>query len=460
MFRQWKFTNITWVLVASSFISFSVQAALNDTGQFNCYAGGAYAPEDVTDCSDASVLSGQDAHFGRDAEAAAGRLAKVGGGAAGFDFSKICRDGSDCSQQVIPGTGFGDWACTRDNHTGLMWEMKIAEGTATDALQHKDATFGLSGSEAPKDGSCSLGTGNCKTDNYVTAINDMGLCGHNDWRLPAQRELLSILHHGKPGDRTVPKVDSTYFPNMAAGAYWNGDIFPPNLLQGGRMVSFTNGYADAISSTANAIRTVLVQGSPLPAADFEDNGDGTVTDRATGLMWMKCSYGQTYNSTLPGNECEGEIGAFIWVDALKEVDVVNGANSFGYDDWRLPNHVELNSLLDLERNSQTAIDESFFPGTPLEFYVSSTTYAQGPGNAWVVSFNMTENRNYGAIRNNTSRHKEPSILYRLRFVRNAPSNSPPVNPTEAEAIPLLDSRALLLLVLLLGGMSFVVTKKH
>jgi hypothetical protein len=51
-----------------------------------------------------------------------------------------------------------------------------------------------------------------------------------------------------------------------------------------------------------------VYGEALPVSSFEDNFDGTLTDRATGLMWQKCSSGQSWN----GNECTGFHEEMYW----------------------------------------------------------------------------------------------------------------------------------------------------
>lgn len=82
-------------------------------------------------------------------------------------------------------------------------------------------------------------------------------------------------------------------------------------------------------------------GVPWPDLRFADNGDGTVTDNLTGLMW-------TRDANLPGNYT-------TWQEAL---DYVAGMNAgiypnFGYTDWRLPNIVELESLSDMQRFSPT-----------------------------------------------------------------------------------------------------------
>ncbi len=64
---------------------------------------------------------------------------------------------------------------------------------------------------------------------------------------------------------------------------------------------------------------------------FTDNGDGTVTDNATGLMWPKDLAGAGV----------GGLGGFTWQQAL---DFAEGSDFAGYEDWRLPNIAELRSL--------------------------------------------------------------------------------------------------------------------
>lgn len=86
---------------------------LNDTGQTSCYdsLGAVIAcPSSGTD----------DGRYGRDAAASVGQLGKVGVGAAGFDFSKIANDGSVLPANATLGSSTTDWACTRDNVTGLI----------------------------------------------------------------------------------------------------------------------------------------------------------------------------------------------------------------------------------------------------------------------------------------------------------------------------------------------------
>ncbi len=101
-------------------------------------------------------------------------------------------------------------------------------------------------------------------------------------------------------------------------------------------------------------------------ADFRDNGDGTVSDTATGLMWQKATHGRVN-----------------WEAAITYCETLTHAS---YDDWRLPNRNELQSLVDYSRYPGPVIDISFPPGTVGSVYWSSTTYAYSSENAWYVEF--------------------------------------------------------------------------
>jgi hypothetical protein len=80
---------------------------------------------------------------------------------------------------------------------------------------------------------------------------------------------------------------------------------------------------------------------------FVDNGDGTISDQATSLMWAQ-------NDSAAGMR---------WQDALAWVEQQNAANYLGYSDWRLPNAKELHSIVDYSRSPDTtgsaAIDPQF-----------------------------------------------------------------------------------------------------
>jgi len=72
---------------------------------------------------------------------------------------------------------------------------------------------------------------------------------------------------------------------------------------------------------------------------FVDNGDGTVTDRCTGLMWS-----QDVDTTGDGNSDGGDL--LLWCDALAFCE---GLTKAGHSDWRLPNIFELESIVDRSR---------------------------------------------------------------------------------------------------------------
>lgn len=120
-------------------------------------------------------------------------------------------------------------------------------------------------------------------------------------------------------------------------------------------------------------------------ADAPDNryslqADGTALDKKTGLTWMRCALGQTWN----GSTCTGTPKGYLWKNALQTAEETVFA---GQIDWRLPNIKELQSLVE-HRCSGAAINKTAFPNTS-ELYWSSTPL---PGNerdfalAWAVSF--------------------------------------------------------------------------
>ena len=107
------------------------------------------------------------------------------------------------------------------------------------------------------------------------------------------------------------------------------------------------------------------------------SGDIIVTDNCTGLMWKQCSEGQT------GSDCTGDsAGSYTWDAALSQCE---GLTYAGSGDWRLPNVKELVSIVNYG-NVYPAIDQTYFPNTQSDYYWSSTTYADGPHNAWIVYF--------------------------------------------------------------------------
>ncbi len=114
-----------------------------------------------------------------------------------------------------------------------------------------------------------------------------------------------------------------------------------------------------------------------PDSRYRDNGDGTVTDAATGLIWKQCPEG------LSGGGCAtGSLGTFTWQQALQRAaDAVFAGSSL----WRLPNKNELASLVE-QRCYDPAINSRFFPNAPGGWFWSSSPSADSPYDAWYVSF--------------------------------------------------------------------------
>jgi hypothetical protein len=142
-----------------------------------------------------------------------------------------------------------------------------------------------------------------------------------------------------------------------------------------------------------AVATLLA----LPAA--HSSGNGTVLDTTTGLQWDQCVYGKsgadclTVTTPALGSSWTSVVGN--WSAALTAATEANAANYKGYNDWRMPNINELESIvkLDTYTGGQAAIDTTAFPNTPFSgddggggATWTSTTNAPVPGNAWIVNF--------------------------------------------------------------------------
>jgi len=137
-----------------------------------------------------------------------------------------------------------------------------------------------------------------------------------------------------------------------------------------------SGQIQASSLCAGSENTAII--ASTPSADFNDNGDGTVTHHKTGLIWQRCSLGQNWD----GSDCTGDATKFTWADALAAA----AQNTFaGLSDWRLPNKNELASIVEY-RCFRPAINSQAFPNTPSAWYWSSSPYAYFSNLAWYVHF--------------------------------------------------------------------------
>jgi len=128
-----------------------------------------------------------------------------------------------------------------------------------------------------------------------------------------------------------------------------------------------------------------------PTARFVDNGDGTATDTATGLMWKRCTEGYEYV-----DGADGPFGAdgcsvtgatsFTWQGALNQAASVNSGGGYaGHTDWRVANLKELSSIVEVQCWSP-AINAAVFPNTPNSFVWSASPSVIRATYAWYVRF--------------------------------------------------------------------------
>ncbi|MBN2541914.1 DUF1566 domain-containing protein [bacterium] len=245
----------------------------------------------------------------------------------------------------------GDGLTVYDNVTGLTWQQTPdTEGDGDIDIYDK-----LTWTEVQA---------------YPAVLNAESYGGFNDWRVPTIKELYSLikfngLDPSAPGDYSslIPFMDSTYF-QFAYGDTLNGEriidvqyascnlYVDGDMGGGGKLfgVNFADGRIKGYGLTMPGMgdKTFLllcVRGNTeYGENNFADNGDGTITDSATGLMWQKG---------------DSEAG-LNWQDAL---DYAENLNLAGYDDWRLPNAKELQSIVDYTRapitTASAAIDPIF-----------------------------------------------------------------------------------------------------
>jgi hypothetical protein len=124
----------------------------------------------------------------------------------------------------------------------------------------------------------------------------------------------------------------------------------------------------------------LFAASPSPAQSvysYSADGNGTanalVTDSKTGLIWQRCSAGQSF----AGGTCSGTANSYTHEQALAYAKTQTG--------WRLPSVKELSSLVDGSFIGP-AINGTVFPATPSFYVWASSPYASDPTSAWAVLF--------------------------------------------------------------------------
>lgn len=238
-------------------------------------------------------------------------------------------------------------SCVRDNVTGLIWEGKEASGGRA--------------------GTAQTGT----PSQYVAYVNSLALCGFTDWRVPSVDELHGIKHYGNMP--YSPAVDNAWFPNTAHAQYYAGTA-ATGLAWFVGMSTYGDVDIRAVSTTqiaSSAIR--LVRGAPWTGNRYvyttydygDDAPDNAVVDLQQGLIWRRCSEGQTWG----GSNCTGTVRKFTGnLAAMTYAKTISG--------WRMPNIKEMATLADRAR-MEPAFDVTAFPDAPVfDVYMSTTPFVR------------------------------------------------------------------------------------
>lgn len=154
-----------------------------------------------------------------------------------------------------------------------------------------------------------------------------------------------------------------------------------------------------LSCNVAASVQVCASGRPLVAPDsrYTDNGDGTITDNQTTLMWKQCSEGQTEAT------CVGAARRMTWPEAIA---TSADANFAGFDDWRLPKADELKGLIE-SACSNPAINERYFANTYAGGYWTSSKFEGDDDYIRYVEFQSGK-----------SSYNGESTYYAVRLVRD------------------------------------------
>lgn len=321
------FLPVLWILILS------VTSCMQETGLSN--------PDqkpDVTVQSDYSIVgTGQDNFFGNQNE-----ITKPVSGDAFFG-QNAQYPGNEPQYQTN-----GDGTVT-DLVSGLMWlQSPDLNGDGKIDVQDK-RTY-----QEALDGATSLTSG-----------------GYNDWRLPTIKEQYSLIlfsgidpsgFEGSSTDDLVPFINTDYF-NFGYGDTDAGErIIDAQFASSTRYTDYTmngdetlfgvnladgriKGYGLQLFGKEKTFYVMYVRGNEAYGVNnFVDNEDGTISDKATGLMWMASDSGQGMN----------------WQEAL---DYAENFEYRGYSDWRLPDAKELQSIVDYSQSpgytQSPAIDPLF-----------------------------------------------------------------------------------------------------
>ncbi len=202
--------------------------------------------------------------------------------------------------------------------------------------------------------------------NAIIYANNLVLGGFSDWRLPTPSESFSILNH----QNNMPALNTTYFTNTNAGYWWTntyqfGDATKVWVTNSGggignKPISETISAGGTFKYHARCVRYVTTPA--VISNHFTDNGNGTITDNLTQLIWQK----------VPNTNI------LTWENAIAYSENLSLANA---TDWRLPNVKELQSLND-ETKSNPSVNTTFFATIGSKNYWSSTSLPNQISESW------------------------------------------------------------------------------
>ena len=267
-----------------------------------------------------------------------------------------------------------DAACVLDQKTNLVWERKTADGLR--AAAHTYIALARRGSTVTAH--CDAGDAQaCTTSNYVGQVNAAQLCGANDWRLPTEAELQTLLDFSAPqAGRQQAAADMAAFPDMQRSFYWTATSYRAG---GVLAVWFDETHQDLPStslepSRAGAVR--LVRGARIADAPGRVPSPRLIRLNRAG---QPVGTGQQWSCLDEAMRSDSLRQLTIWAlgsqpvaaaraDSLNaELGRLNSAGFCGAQNWRLPEEAELSAFWQAQRVEQ---DEAGMSGAR-EYWVRS-----------------------------------------------------------------------------------------
>ncbi len=232
--------------------------------------------------------------------------------------------------------------------------------------------------------------GEMKYENAVTYCDNLVFAGSSDWRLPTAIELYSIINE----NRINPAIDTVYFTKTLAEYWWTNQRGADDTTKvwvvnaGGGIGAHPKSETVSAGGTkkmhVRAVRNPIT--TTFSVSHFTDNGNQTITDNYTGLVWQKIQ----------------SVNTMTWEQALV---YANSSSLAGKTDWRLPNVKEIQSLNDVSRH-HPSFNTTYFPNVLAGNYWSSTSMINTPTKAWDI------NVDYGIVSYNDKTISENVLLVR------------------------------------------------